>query len=223
MAIVETKDLHKMYLSGDGNEVRAVDGINLRVEEGEFIAMVGESGCGKSTLLHLLGGLDDPTFGDVCIQGEAINRLKKEKLAIFRRRHIGFVFQEFNLIPVLNVYENIVYPLLIDHRKIDDAHVQELLTELKIGDRQHHMPAALSGGQRQRVALARALATRPSIVLADEPTGNLDSKTSSQVFHLLRQTAKKYNQTVLMVTHSESLAQKADRIIKLADGKVEGE
>ena len=219
MAILQTQNLKKVYATGP-NAVHALDGINLCVEKGEFLAVVGTSGSGKSTLLHMLGGLDRPTSGKVFVDGKDIFSLKEEALTIFRRRKIGFVFQSYNLVPVLNVYENIVLPIELDGKKIDKHLVQNILETLGLSDRQDALPSQLSGGQQQRVAIARALASSPAIILADEPTGNLDSKTSQDVLSLLKVTSQKFSQTMVMITHNEEIAQMADRIIRIEDGKI---
>ena len=219
MSILETKDLHKIYGSGD-TEVRALDGVNLSVENGEFVAIVGTSGSGKSTLLHMLGGLDRPTSGSVTVDGKDIFSLKDEALTIFRRRKIGFVFQSYNLVPVLNVYENIVLPIQLDGRKVDEAFTQQIVKTLGLDGRLDALPSQLSGGQQQRVAIARALAAAPAIILADEPTGNLDSRTSQDVLSLLKVTSQKFSQTIVMITHNEEIAQAADRIIRIEDGRI---
>lgn len=217
MTILETKDLRKIYGSGE-NEVRALDTVNLTVEKGEFVAVVGTSGSGKSTLLHMLGGLDRPTSGKVIVDGKDIFSLKDEALTIFRRRKIGFVFQAYNLVPVLNVYENIVLPTELDGGKIDKGFVGEIVKMLGLSERLDALPSQLSGGQQQRVAIARALASAPAILLADEPTGNLDSKTSQDVLGLLKVSSQKFSQTIVMITHNEEIAQLADRIIRIEDG-----
>lgn len=219
MVILQTQNLKKVY-GADTNTVHALDGINLSVEKGEFVAVVGTSGSGKSTLLHMLGGLDRPTSGKVFVDGKDIFSLKEEALTIFRRRKIGFVFQSYNLVPVLNVYENIVLPIELDGKKIDRHFVQNILETLGLSDRQDALPSQLSGGQQQRVAIARALASSPAIILADEPTGNLDSKTSQDVLSLLKVTSQKFLQTMVMITHNEEIAQMADRIIRIEDGKI---
>lgn len=219
MAILQTQNLKKVYGTGP-NAVHALDGINLSVEKGEFVAVVGTSGSGKSTLLHMLGGLDRPTSGKVFVDGKDIFSLKEEALTIFRRRKIGFIFQSYNLVPVLNVYENIVLPMELDGKKIDQNFVQNILETLGLSDRQDALPSQLSGGQQQRVAIARALASSPAIILADEPTGNLDSKTSQDVLSLLKVTSQKFSQTMVMITHNEEIAQMADRIIRIEDGKI---
>ena len=219
MSILETKDLRKIYGSGD-TEVKALDGVNLSVENGEFVAIVGTSGSGKSTLLHMLGGLDRPTSGSVIVDGKDIFRLKDEALTIFRRRKIGFVFQSYNLVPVLNVYENIVLPIQLDGRRVDENFIGKIVKTLGMDGRLDALPSQLSGGQQQRVAIARALAAKPAIILADEPTGNLDSKTSQDVLGLLKVTSQKFSQTIVMITHNEEIAQMADRIIRIEDGRI---
>ena len=219
MSILETNDLRKIYGSGD-TEVRALDGVNLNVENGEFVAIVGTSGSGKSTLLHMLGGLDRPTSGSVIVDGKDIFRLKDEALTIFRRRKIGFVFQSYNLVPVLNVYENIVLPIQLDGRRVDENFIGKIVKTLGLDGRLDALPSQLSGGQQQRVAIARALAAAPAIILADEPTGNLDSKTSQDVLGLLKVTSQKFSQTIVMITHNEEIAQMADRIIRIEDGRI---
>ena len=219
MSILETNDLRKIYGSGD-TEVKALDGVNLRVENGEFVAIVGTSGSGKSTLLHMLGGLDRPTSGSVIVDGKDIFRLKDEALTIFRRRKIGFVFQSYNLVPVLNVYENIVLPVQLDGRRVDEDFIGKIVKTLGLDGRLDALPSQLSGGQQQRVAIARALAAKPAIILADEPTGNLDSKTSQDVLGLLKVTSQKFAQTIVMITHNEEIAQMADRIIRIEDGRI---
>ena len=219
MTILETKDLRKVYGSGD-TEVRALDGVDLTVEKGEFVAVVGTSGSGKSTLLHMLGGLDRPTSGTVTVDGRELSALKDEELTIFRRRKIGFVFQNYNLVPVLNVYENIVLPIQLDGKAPDKGYVDQIIETLGLGNKLQTLPNNLSGGQQQRVAIARALAAKPAIILADEPTGNLDSATSLDVMGLLKVTAQKFSQTIVMITHNEELAQMADRIIRIEDGRI---
>ncbi|GMQ62392.1 ABC transporter ATP-binding protein [Vallitalea maricola] len=218
MNVLETKNLKKFY--GRENIVKAVNNLDLTIKEKEFVAIVGTSGSGKSTLLHLLGGLDRPTDGKVLIENHDIYSMKNEQLAVFRRRKIGFIFQFFNLVPVLNAYENITLPIELDGKKVDTDYVQDLMNTLKIYDRREHLPSALSGGQQQRVAIARALASKPSIILADEPTGNLDSKTSEEVLGLLKLSVKKYHQTLVMITHDDYIARMADRIIRIEDGKI---
>lgn len=217
--IVEIKDLVKYYGKGE-NLVRAVDHTSLVIERGKFTAIVGKSGSGKSTLLHLLGGLDRPDSGKVIIDGEDIFQLKEEKLAMFRRRKIGFIFQDFNLIPSMNVWENIVLPLGLDNKTIDKQYVMRIVKNIGIEEKLHAMPSTLSGGQKQRVAIARALVTRPAIICADEPTGNLDSRTELEVLSLLRSCVTEYGQSLVMITHDETVAQMADRMIVIEDGKV---
>ena len=219
MTILETKDLRKVYGSGD-TEVRALDGVDLTVEKGEFVAVVGTSGSGKSTLLHMLGGLDRPTSGTVTVDGRELSAMRDEELSIFRRRKIGFVFQNYNLVPVLNVYENIVLPIQLDGKAPDKGYVDQIIETLGLGNKLQNLPNNLSGGQQQRVAIARALAAKPAIILADEPTGNLDSATSLDVMGLLKVTAQKFSQTIVMITHNEELAQMADRIIRIEDGRI---
>ncbi|MGB4504140.1 MAG: ABC transporter ATP-binding protein [Syntrophaceticus sp.] len=219
MKILETKSLKKYYGKG-ANLVKAVDGVDLSIEEGEFVAVSGSSGSGKSTLLHMMGGLDRPTEGKVLIDGKDLHSMNDDSLAIFRRRKIGFVFQAYNLIPVLNIWENITLPIEFDLKRIDKEFIEELMKTLKIIDKKNALPNQLSGGQQQRVAIARALATRPSIVLADEPTGNLDSKTSLEVVNLLKESVRLYHQTLVMITHDEKLAQMAGRIVRIEDGKI---
>ena len=219
MEILQAKDLKKIYGSGE-TAVHALCGVDLSVEKGEFVAVVGTSGSGKSTLLHMLGGLDRPTSGSVTVDGKDIFSLKDEALTIFRRRKIGFVFQAYNLVPVLNVYENTVLPVELDGREIDRAFVESILETLGLSKRVSSLPSQLSGGQQQRVAIARALAATPAIILADEPTGNLDSKTSQDVLSLLKITSQKYAQTIVMITHNEEIAQMADRIVRIEDGRI---
>ncbi len=219
MAILETHDLRKIYGSGD-TEVRALDGVDLTVEKGEFAAVVGTSGSGKSTLLHMLGGLDRPTSGTVTVDGRELSSLKDEALTIFRRRKIGFVFQNYNLVPVLNVYENIVLPIQLDGGQPDKAYMNQIIETLGLESKPQNLPNNLSGGQQQRVAIARALAAKPAIILADEPTGNLDSRTSQDVMSLLKVTSQQFAQTIVMITHNEEIAQMADRIIRIEDGRI---
>ncbi|MCI5504439.1 MAG: ABC transporter ATP-binding protein [Anaerobutyricum sp.] len=221
MKVLRTENLKKYYGTGS-NQVRALDGVNLEVERGEFLAIVGTSGSGKSTLLHMLGGLDYPTEGSVYVDDKDISRLKEDALCVFRRRKIGFVFQSYNLVPVLNVYENIVLPIELDGNTVDKTYVNQVVEVLGLADRLQSLPSQLSGGQQQRVAIARALATKPAILLADEPTGNLDSKTSQDVLGLLKVTGEKFGQTIVMITHNEEIAQLADRIIRIEDGKIKG-
>ena len=219
MAILETRNLRKIYGSGD-TEVRALDGVDLTVEKGEFAAVVGTSGSGKSTLLHMLGGLDRPTGGSVTVDGRELSTLKDEELTIFRRRKIGFVFQNYNLVPVLNVYENIVLPIQLDGGRPDKSYTDQIIETLGLGSKLQSLPNNLSGGQQQRVAIARALAAKPAIILADEPTGNLDSRTSQDVMSLLKVTSQRFGQTIVMITHNEEIAQMADRIIRIEDGRI---
>ncbi len=219
MTILSTQNLKKIYGSGE-NQVHALDGVNFQVEKGEFVAVVGTSGSGKSTLLHMLGGLDRPTSGTVTVDGRDIFSLKDEELTIFRRRKIGFVFQNYNLVPVLNVYENILLPVQLDGGSPDQSYIKKIIDTLGIASKLENLPNNLSGGQQQRVAIARALASKPAIILADEPTGNLDSKTSQDVLGLLKVTSQKFSQTIVMITHNEEIAQLADRIIRIEDGKL---
>lgn len=219
MTILETHDLKKYYGSGD-TQVKALDGVDLNIEQGEFVAIVGTSGSGKSTLLHMLGGLDRPTSGTVTVDGKDIFALKDEALTIFRRRKIGFVFQSYNLVPVLSVWENIVLPVELDGNKVDETYVQEVIATLGLDKKLRSLPNQLSGGQQQRVAIARALATKPAILLADEPTGNLDSRTSQDVLSLMKVTGQKFGQTMVMITHNEEIAQMADRIVRIEDGRL---
>ena len=219
MVILETRDLKKQYGTGE-TAVHALAGVNLSVENGEFVAVVGTSGSGKSTLLHMLGGLDRATSGKVYVDGKDIFALKDEELTIFRRRKIGFVFQSFNLVPVLSVYENIVLPLQLDGKTVDNAFIVEIAEALGLKEKLNVLPNQLSGGQQQRVAIARALAAKPAILLADEPTGNLDSRTSQDVMGLLKTTSTKFAQTIVMITHNEEIAQLADRIIRIEDGRI---
>ena len=221
MEILKTTDLLKYY-GKDENEVRALDGVNLSIAKGSFTAIVGTSGSGKSTLLHMLGGLDRPTSGSVIVDGKEIFRLKDEELTIFRRRKIGFIFQNYNLVPVLNVYENIVLPIELDGNKVDESYVNDIIKTLGLEKKLNSLPNNLSGGQQQRVAIARALASKPAIILADEPTGNLDSKTSMDVMGLLKVTSAKFKQTIVMITHNEEISQLADCIIRIEDGKIVG-
>ena len=218
MAVLQTIDLKKYYGEGE-NQVKALDGICLEIEEGKFTAIVGTSGSGKSTLLHMLGGLDTPTYGRVIVGGKDISKMKPDELTIFRRRRIGFVFQNYNLVPILNVYENIILPIELDGNRPDKEYIDNIITLLGLEKKLTSMPNNLSGGQQQRVAIARALATKPAIILADEPTGNLDSKTSQDVLGLLKLTGNKLNQTIVMITHNDEIAQMADRIIRIEDGK----
>ena len=219
MTILETKDLRKVYGSGEA-EVRALDGIDLTVNDGEFVAIVGSSGSGKSTLLHMLGGLDRPTSGTVTVDGQDLSALKEEELTIFRRRKIGFVFQSYNLVPVLSVWENIVLPVELDGGNLDKTYIDQIVQTLGLDNKLENLPNTLSGGQQQRVAIARALAAKPAIILADEPTGNLDSRTSQDVMGLLKITSERFSQTIVMITHNEELAQMADRTIRIEDGRI---
>ena len=219
MNILETKELKKYY-GAEPNITKALDGISLTVEKGEFVAIVGTSGSGKTTLLNMIGGLDNPTSGKVVINGKDISKFNDEQLTIFRRRNIGFVFQNYNLVPVLNVYENIVLPAELDGNHVDKNFLKEVVRLLVLEDKLNNMPSELSGGQQQRVAIARALITKPMLVLADEPTGNLDSKTSCDVLGLLKVTSEKLHQTLVMITHNSEIAQLADRIIRIEDGRI---
>lgn len=219
MNILSTHNLTKTYGTGD-NVVHALTDVSLDIEEGKFVSIIGSSGSGKSTLLNLLGGLDRPTSGDVILDGKAIFEMDDEALTIFRRRKIGFVFQNYNLVPILNVYENIVLPIELDGTKIDTAYVDKIMDVLGLSEKKFSMPNQLSGGQQQRVAIARALAAKPSIILADEPTGNLDSKTSMDVIALLKLTGKEFAQTIVMITHNEEIATMADRMIRIEDGRI---
>lgn len=219
MSILQTTELKKYY-GAEPNITRALDGVTLSIEKGEFVATVGTSGSGKSTLLNMIGGLDVPTSGKVIVDGRELSTLKDEQLTIFRRRKIGFIFQNYNLVPVLNVYENIVLPVELDGNKVDKKFMKEVVQMLGLEDKLNNMPNNLSGGQQQRVAIARALVSKPAIVLADEPTGNLDSKTSADVLGLLKTTSQKFHQTLVMITHNSEIAQLADRIIRIEDGKI---
>lgn len=219
MIVIKTENLNKVYGKGD-NQVIAIDNINIEINKGEFVAIVGASGSGKSTLLHQIGGVDRPSSGNVIINGENIYELNEKNLAVFRRRNIGLVFQSFNLIPVLSVDENIKMPVLLDHQKVDESYYKDLIKILGLSDRLNHLPSELSGGQQQRVAIARALINKPEVILADEPTGNLDSETSKEIIDLLKYSVKKYNQTAIVITHDISIAENADRIIKIKDGRV---
>ena len=219
MTVLETRDLKKYYGAGD-TLVKALDGVDLQVENGEFVAIVGTSGSGKSTLLHILGGLDRPTGGSVLVDGKDIFSLKDEELTIFRRRKIGFVFQAYNLVPVLSAYENIILPIQLDGGRVDKDYVGRVIEALGLEQRLNSLPSQLSGGQQQRVAIARALVAKPAIILADEPTGNLDSKTSQDVLSLMKITSQKFAQTMVMITHNEEIAQTADRIVRIEDGRI---
>lgn len=219
MTLIEVKNLNKIYGSGEA-EVKDLKNINLNIEQGEFVAIVGQSGSGKSTLLHLIGGIDIPSSGEVIIDGKNIYKLKEKELSILRRRKLGFIFQFFNLIPVLTEQENIEMPVLLDNEKIDKKYMNELLRILGLEERKNNYPSQLSGGQQQRVSIGRALANKPSIILADEPTGNLDSKNSKEVLELLKYCAKKYNQTLILITHDINIAKSADRVITIEDGEI---
>lgn len=217
--ILQTVDLKKYYQQGE-HVTKALDGVNLSVNAGEFVAIVGTSGSGKSTLLHMMGGLDTPTSGDIIIGGKRLSKKSEEQMAVFRRRHIGFVFQNYNLVPILNVYENIILPIQLDGGKADKEFLKEIVRSLGLQDKLQNLPNNLSGGQQQRVSIARALLTKPKIILADEPTGNLDSRTSEDVLDLLKATSAKFHQTTIMITHNDAIAQMADRIIRIEDGRV---
>ncbi len=219
MKILETRNLSKIYGKGE-TKVCAADNISISVEKGEFVAIVGTSGSGKSTLLHMIGGLDIPTSGEVIVDGQRISQMTADELTIFRRRNIGFVFQQFNLVPLLNVEENITLPIKLDGKKPEEAFVDLIIRTLGLEKKKQAFPSTLSGGQQQRVAIARALATKPAIILADEPTGNLDTKTSQDVLGLLKVTSEKFHQTIVMITHNEEIAQLADRILRIEDGKI---
>ncbi len=219
MSILQTTDLKKYY-GTEPNITKALDGVTLSIEEGEFVAIVGTSGSGKSTLLNMMGGLDTPTSGSIQVKGKELSEFKDEQLTIFRRRNIGFIFQNYNLVPVLNVYENIVLPVELDGNKVDKKFMKEVVQMLGLEDKLNNMPNNLSGGQQQRVAIARALVSKPAIVLADEPTGNLDSRTSSDVLGLLKVTSQKFHQTIVMITHNNEIAQLAGRIIRIEDGRI---
>ncbi len=219
MRVLAASNLKKYYGKGS-NMVKALDGVDIEVSKGEFVAIVGTSGSGKSTLLHILGGLDYSTEGKVIIDNNDVSAMREEELTVFRRRNIGFVFQSYNLVPILNVYENIILPIELDGNNVDEEYVKRIIDTLKLNDKVNNLPNNLSGGQQQRVAIARALSTKPSIILADEPTGNLDSKTSQEVLMLLKSTSEKFNQTIIMITHNEEIAQMADRVIRIEDGKI---
>ncbi|MBC5664545.1 MULTISPECIES: ABC transporter ATP-binding protein [Lachnospiraceae] len=219
MEILKVKDLRKVYGIGE-TQVNALDGINLTVQRGEFVAIVGSSGSGKTTFLNMVGGLDVPTSGKIIVDQKKIQELSDDELTVFRRRKIGFIFQQYNLIQMLNIWENIILPLKLDGRKVDEEYILEITQILGIREKLNFIPSKLSGGQQQRVAIARALATKPAIVLADEPTGNLDSKTSQDVMGLLKVTSSRFNQTIIMITHNEEIAQLADRILRIEDGKI---
>ena len=219
MIILETHDLRKIYGKGE-TEVVALDSVDLSVEKGEFAAIVGTSGSGKSTLLHMIGGLDQPTAGTVTVDGQLLNSMDADKLTIFRRRNIGFVFQQYNLVPMLTVWENIILPIRLDGRTPERMYLEEIVETLGLEDKRNRLPSELSGGQQQRVAIARALAAKPAILLADEPTGNLDSRTSQDVLGLIKVTSSRFHQTIVMITHNEEIAQMADRIIRIEDGRI---
>ena len=221
MTVLETKELTKYYGTGE-NRVCALNGINLKVEQGEFLTIVGSSGSGKSTLLHMLGGLDRPSAGSVVVDGKDLFSMKEEALTIFRRRKIGFVFQAYNLVPVLNVWENIILPVQLDGAKVDEKYIKQVIEVLGLEEKLKNLPSQLSGGQQQRVAIARALAAKPSILLADEPTGNLDSRTSQDVLGLMKTTGHRFSQTMVMITHNEEIAQMAGRSIRIEDGRIVG-
>ena len=219
MKILTAVNLRKIYGKGD-TAVRALDGVELAVEKGEFVAIVGTSGSGKSTLLHMIGGLDVPTSGTVTVDGQELNRMTDEQLTIFRRRNIGFVFQQYNLVPMLNVWENIILPVKLDGKRVEKDYVEEIVSTLGLSEKLSNLPSALSGGPQQRVAIARALASKPAVLLADEPTGNLDSRTSQDVLGLLKMTGDQFHQTIVMITHNEEIAQLADRILRIEDGRI---
>jgi len=221
MSILQTTDLKKHY-GTEPNKTKALDGVTLFIEKGEFVAIVGTSGSGKTTLLNMIGGLDIPTSGSVKVRDKELSKMSDEQLTIFRRRNIGFVFQNYNLVPILNVYENIVLPVELDGETVDKKYMNEIVRMLALEDKLNNMPNNLSGGQQQRVAIARALISKPAIVLADEPTGNLDSKTSADVLGLLKRTSKDFNQTLVMITHNSEIAQLADRIVRIEDGRIAG-
>ncbi len=217
--IVETKGLKKYYKLGN-HVVKALDGVDFRVKEQEFAAIIGKSGSGKSTLLHMIGGLDHPTAGEVCVAGKQLSGMTKEELAVFRRRKVGFIFQNYNLVPDLSVYENVVLPIELDGRRIDRRFVEDILDLLKLQEKKEALPGTLSGGQQQRAAVARAIASKPSIILADEPTGNLDTAASHDVLGLLKMAAKQFQQTIVLITHDNDIAQMADRIVRIEDGAI---
>lgn len=222
MSILQVIDLKKYY-GENSNVTKALDGVSLSIEKGEFISIVGTSGSGKSTLLNMMGGLDNPTSGKVIIRDKELSNMTDEQLTIFRRRNIGFIFQNYNLIPLLNVYENIILPIGLDGETIDKDFIYEIISMLSLEEKLYDIPSNLSGGQQQRVAVARALVTKPAIILADEPTGNLDSKTSTDVLALLKMTSEKFNQTIVMITHNNEIAQLTDRIIRIEDGKIDNQ
>lgn len=222
MEVLKTVNVKKIYQMPSGG-VQALDGVNLSIEEGEFVAIVGSSGSGKTTLSNLLGGLDKPSEGSIYVRGEKLEDMESEELTIFRRRNIGFVFQNYNLLPILNVYENITLPMKLDGMRVDEEFLNHMIDRLKLREKLYHMPETLSGGQQQRVAIARALSTKPAVLLCDEPTGNLDSVTGMEVVGLLKSSAYEFHQTIVVVTHNEEIAQMADRIIRIEDGKVKGD
>lgn len=222
MEVLKTVNVKKIYQMPSGG-VQALDGVNLSIEEGEFVAIVGSSGSGKTTLLNLLGGLDKPSEGSIYVRGEKLEDMESEELTIFRRRNIGFVFQNYNLLPILNVYENITLPMKLDGMRVDEEFLNHMIDRLKLREKLYHMPETLSGGQQQRVAIARALSTKPAVLLCDEPTGNLDSVTGMEVVGLLKSSVYEFHQTIVVVTHNEEIAQMADRIIRIEDGKVKGD
>ncbi len=220
--VLEAKELKRFYGQGE-NEVRALDGVDILVEEGEFVSIIGTSGSGKTTLLNLLGGIDRPTSGAVMIDGCDLSRMNEEQLTLFRRRKVGFIFQDYNLIPNLNIYDNIVLPVELDGKEIDEDYLGKVVEALSIRDKLYSLPGSLSGGQQQRAAIARALAAKPAVILADEPTGNLDSKTGEEVITLLKESNRKFGQTIVMITHNSEIANRADRIIRIEDGRILGE
>ena len=222
MNVLQMKNVKKYYETAAGM-VRALDGVSLEIEDGEFVSVVGSSGSGKTTLLNLLGGLDYPTKGEVIVRGKVLGELNNEDLTVFRRRNIGFVFQNYNLLPTMNVWENMTFPLRLDGVSLDAPFLREVVDVLRLGEKLENMPHMLSGGQQQRVAIARALSTKPAVILADEPTGNLDSVTGTEVIGLLKSSAKKFHQTILLVTHNDEIAQMSDRIIRVEDGKIVGD
>ncbi|KMZ54982.1 ABC transporter, ATP-binding protein [Dorea sp. D27] len=219
MELLKVENVSKIYGTGD-NEVKALDNVSFTVDKGEFVAVVGPSGSGKSTLLHMLGGVDVPTSGKICVEGADLGSMDESKLSIFRRRQVGLIYQFYNLIPILDVQENIMLPLLLDGQKPDSAYLEELVETLGLSERLHHLPSQLSGGQQQRVSIGRALITHPALVLADEPTGNLDRKNSADIISLLKESNRKYRQTLIVITHDESIALQSDRILYLEDGKL---
>ena len=222
MSLIRTERISKIYKQGE-EKIYALRNINLNIEEGDFVAIIGPSGSGKSTLLHLIGGMDNPTEGEVIINGTCLSKLSDKELSLYRRKNIGFIFQDFNLIPVLNIKENILFPIKLNKNKVDEEYINDIIETLGIKERLKHYPNEISGGQMQRVAIARALANKPKVILADEPTGNLDSETSDKVIELLKYFNKKYNQTLIIITHDNAIAKKADRIIKIKDGSMNEE